>query len=402
VSVPNLTTLLAITIFTPAVAGGLLLLSWLQHRRIVALGLWGAGFLASSLATTLIIAARGAIPNFWSIVVGNAVLAAAYGILWCGARKFEGKRVPIVLAFAGVLLWLVACSINPIYARQEARATVMAAIGICYTLLAVFELWRGRGDGAWRWPIMILLLGHTVSIPIHIPIAGAWKHPDPADVDLLTFMIFETVFVSICAAYLFGGLVKDRVSADYQHESLIDPLTGVTNRRGFFQVGDRLLNRTRFADQPCALIMFDLDRFKTINDKFGHATGDQILVAFCRLATELLRANDLFGRIGGEEFASLLPNTTLQDALILAERIRTAFEGTSHTGAAQTLFATVSVGVAISGGTDADLEVFLKDADEALYRAKAAGRNRVEVSAKAAERRASRLDAPSIHKRSAA
>ena len=140
---PNLTTSLAITVFTPAVAGCLLLLSWLQHRRIVALGVWGFGFCMASIATTLIVVARGAIPDFWSIVVGNALLAAAYRILWCGARKFEGKNVSIVLALAGVLLWLAACSIGPIYARPEARATVMAAIGICYTLLAVFELWRG-------------------------------------------------------------------------------------------------------------------------------------------------------------------------------------------------------------------------------------------------------------------
>ena len=273
---------------------------------------------------------RGTIPDFWSIIVGNALLAAAYGILWCGARKFDGKNVSILLALAGVLLWLVACSIGPIYARPEARATVMAAIGIGYTLLAVLELWRGRGDGVWRWPIMVLLLGHAASIPIHIPVAGAWKHPDPADVDLLTFMIFEAAFVSICAAYLFGGLVKDRIAAGYQHASLTDPLTGVTNRRGFFQMGERLLMRTRFANQPAALIMFDLDRFKTINDKFGHGTGDEVLVAFCRLATAQLRANDLFGRIGGEEFASLLPNTTPQDALWLAERVRAAVESASH------------------------------------------------------------------------
>jgi GGDEF domain-containing protein len=121
----------------------------------------------------------------------------------------------------------------------------------------------------WRWPIMVLLLGHAASIPIQIPVAGAWKHPDPADVDLLTFMIFETAFVSICAAYLFGCLVNDRIAATYEHASLTDPLTGVTNRRGFFQMGERLLMRTRFANQPAALIMFDLDRFKTINDNSG-------------------------------------------------------------------------------------------------------------------------------------
>jgi hypothetical protein len=124
--VPNLTTLLAITVFTPALAGGLLLLSWLQHRRILALGVWGFGFITASVATTLIIVARGAIPDFWSIIVGNAILAAAYGILWCGARKFDGKNVPIPVALTGVVSWLIACSIGPIYARPEARATVMA------------------------------------------------------------------------------------------------------------------------------------------------------------------------------------------------------------------------------------------------------------------------------------
>jgi len=115
------------------------------------------------------------------------LLASAYGILWCGARKFDDKNVSILLALVGVLLWIVACSIGPIYARPEARATVMAAIGIVFTLLAFFELWRGRGDDVWRWPIMVLLLAHAAAIPIHISLAGALTHPDPSDVDLFTF-----------------------------------------------------------------------------------------------------------------------------------------------------------------------------------------------------------------------
>ena len=103
---PNLTTLLAISVFTPAVAGCLLLLSWIQHRRIVALGIWGFGFITASGATTLVIVLRGTIPNFLSIVVGNALLAIVYGILWGGARKFDGKNVSIPLALVGVLLWM--------------------------------------------------------------------------------------------------------------------------------------------------------------------------------------------------------------------------------------------------------------------------------------------------------
>src|SRR6476661_9448867 len=100
--VPGHSTLLAITVFTPALAGCLLLLSWLQHRKVTALALWGLGFITASVATTLIIVLRGTIPDFWSIIVGNGLLAAAYGILWCGARKLDGKNVSIPLALMGV------------------------------------------------------------------------------------------------------------------------------------------------------------------------------------------------------------------------------------------------------------------------------------------------------------
>jgi diguanylate cyclase (GGDEF)-like protein len=375
--------LLAITVFTPALAGCLLLLSWLQHRRVSALALWGSGFITASVATMLIIVLRGTVPNCWSIIVGNALLSAAYGILWSGARKFEAKNVPIVLAVIGVLLWIVACSIGPIYARPEARATVMAAIGIAFTLLIVFELWRGRGDQVWRWPIMVLLLAHAAAIPIHIPLAGALTHPDPSDpsdLDLLTFVVFEGAFVCICAAYLFGGLAKDRIAARYRRDSLTDPLTGVANRRGFFEMGERLLARAAFARQPTAVIMFDLDRFKRINDRYGHDTGDEVITVFCRLARSLLRSNDLFGRIGGEEFACLLPTTERLDALRLAERVRAAFEAAHHTIGEDRLRTTVSAGVAIVDNSNFDLDTLLKHADRALSHAKRAGRNRVQQS----------------------
>jgi diguanylate cyclase (GGDEF)-like protein len=381
---------MAIAVFTPALAGCLLLLSWLQHRNIIALALWGAGFVAISIATTLIVVARGTIPDFWSIIVGNALLAAAYGILWCGARKFEGKSAPILPALLGVGLWIAACSIGPIYAQPQLRAVVMAAIAIAYTLLAVFELWRGRGDDGWRWPVMLLLLGHAAFVPMQIPLAGAWRHPDPSQVDLLTFAIFEGAFVSICSAYLFGGLVKDRIAASYRHISLTDPLTGVANRRSFFETGERLLMRANHAGQPTAVLMFDLDRFKRINDRFGHQTGDAVLTAFCRLAAAQLRPADLFGRIGGEEFAMLLPDADEQAALRLAERLRTTFAATSHAVAGHAVAATVSIGVAISDGADLDLNALLKTADEALYRAKIAGRNCVRCAWQSAQRQPTR------------
>jgi diguanylate cyclase (GGDEF)-like protein len=376
-------TLLAITAFTPALAGCLLLFSWLQHRKVTALALWGSGFITASIATTLIIVCRGAIADFWSIIVGNALLAIAYGILWCGARKFDNRNVSIVLASVGVVLWLIACSISPIYHRPEARATVMATIGVAYTLLVAFELWRGRGDQAWRWPIIVLLLAHAAAIPIHIPLVGALTNPDPSepsDLDLLTFAAFESAFVCISMAYLFGGLAKDRITASFRRASLTDPLTGVTNRRGFFEIGERLLARARFRKDPVALVIFDLDQFKYINDQFGHAIGDEVLIAFCRIASAQLRPNDLFGRLGGEEFATLLPNTAAQDAIWLAERVRVAIEAASHTVEAHTIRMTVSAGVASLNEGATALGAFLSAADNALYRAKASGRNRVELT----------------------
>src|ERR1700722_8815012 len=211
----------------------------------------------------------------------------------------------------------------------------MAVIAITYALLTVAELWRGRGEGLWRWPIMLLLLGHAAAVPVRIPLVGSLAGHYPIHPELLTFALFEALFLCICAAYLFVSLVKDRIAARHQNVSLVDPLTGVANRRGFLQAAERLMIRTRFTDRPAALLTFDLDRFKGINDKYGHPAGDTVLVTFCRLVTSQLRPTDLFGRMGGEEFASLLSDTTRQDALQLAERLRAAFEATCHRVAEQ-------------------------------------------------------------------
>jgi diguanylate cyclase (GGDEF)-like protein len=168
---------------------------------------------------------------------------------------------------------------------------------------------------------------------------------------------------------------------------LIDPLTGVANRRGFFETGERLLKRARFARQPAALVMFDLDRFKSINDRYGHHIGDEVLTAFSRLVSSQLRPNDLFGRIGGEEFASLLPETGHHDATRLAERVRSAVEISSHAVGHDTIDLTVSVGVATAGKECSDLTALMDSADKALYRAKTLGRNRVEPPPHGVEQR---------------
>jgi diguanylate cyclase (GGDEF)-like protein len=154
-----------------------------------------------------------------------------------------------------------------------------------------------------------------------------------------------------------------------------DLLTGVPNRRAFFDRGNPLLEHFIAERQPAALLLFDLDRFKDINDTAGHQAGDQVLRAFCDLVGTSVRPGDLFGRLGGEEFAYLMANVSVTQALQTAERLRLQFAALQFADLAIT--PTVSVGVAMASEAGRNLSALLALADRALYRAKADGRNRV-------------------------
>ncbi|MEX3978240.1 diguanylate cyclase [Paraburkholderia sp. EG287A] len=164
-----------------------------------------------------------------------------------------------------------------------------------------------------------------------------------------------------------------------QSEATTDPLTGLANRRSFSMAAELEVARARKQQSPLALLSFDLDFFKRVNDKFGHATGDVVLVQTARLLRGAMRDGDLAARLGGEEFAALLPNTMLQQAMAVAERIRLAI-ATSPVVLPDggSLSVTVSIGVALFHEDEYDLSAALERADQALYRAKEAGRNRVE------------------------
>jgi GGDEF domain-containing protein len=302
-------TLFVIAVFVCAVAGFLLLLSWLQNRTVRGLAFWASALIIGSIGVALI-AARGDISNTWSIAIANAILATAYGMVWAGVRNFDGRATSTPLVLAGAVIWLVACHIQAFFTLLQARAALMSAIVVSYSLLAAWELWRGRREGLmYRLPIILLLLVHAAFFVVRIPLAGAL--PLPKDSGELragwwTFTVFEAVFFAFFTAYLLGAMARERVVLRYKQASLIDPLTGVGNRRAFFERGEKLLHRSAFDGRPAALLLFDLDRFKDINDTFGHHVGDRVLKAFCGAATAALRPDDLFGRVGGEEFASLL------------------------------------------------------------------------------------------------
>jgi diguanylate cyclase (GGDEF)-like protein len=341
----------------------------------------GGGFHHRSLGVALI-AARGDIPDIWSITIANAIIATAYGIMWGGVRNFEGRPTSVPLMLAGAMIWLLACQVEAFFASPQARVAVMSVIVCVYSGLSAWEFWQSRGERLmWRLPIVVLLVVHAAFFIIRIPLADALSLAMASGSMLVgwwTFIIFEAMFFAICASYLLGGMARERVVLWYKHASLIDPLTGVGNRRAFLEGGEKLLHRTAFDREPAVLLLFDLDKFKNVNDTFGHHVGDRILTAFCNIATAALKPADLFGRLGGEEFASLLPHTSLNEGLDVAERIRGNFEATMLKESTNTLAATVSIGVTMSVDQKQDLAGLLKAADRALYRAKANGRNRVE------------------------
>jgi diguanylate cyclase (GGDEF)-like protein len=178
----------------------------------------------------------------------------------------------------------------------------------------------------------------------------------------------------------FGFLLLCKQKDDALMRSLatIDGLTGMLNRRAFFERADGARQLALRLRKPIALLMLDIDHFKQLNDGFGHACGDEALKVFADTARGVLREHDLIGRLGGEEFALVLPGTRLEGALEAAERLRVAVLEAPLIGCAQGYRMTVSIGV-VTIAADEELTAALARADHALYAAKTGGRNRVEV-----------------------
>lgn len=169
----------------------------------------------------------------------------------------------------------------------------------------------------------------------------------------------------------------ERLYAEVQRLSITDILTGLYNRRGYFELGEKEIARSRRYGEPLSAIMFDLDHFKKFNDTYGHATGDIVLKGVAERCTAQLRNIDIFGRYGGEEFSVLLPGTNLAGAGVVAERMRDTVNSSVLESDQGALTVSISLGVAELKPNTVGMEALLNDADKALYRAKELGRNRV-------------------------
>lgn len=170
---------------------------------------------------------------------------------------------------------------------------------------------------------------------------------------------------------------RKELEAELFHQASTDALTGISNRRYFLARGEQELRRSRRFARPLAVMMVDIDHFKRINDAYGHAGGDHVLQEIVKACSASLRGTDAMGRLGGEEFAVLMPETELQAAMEVAERLRAHIAGHAIAIGDKTVRCTVSIGIAALQPQDSNIDRLLHRADQALYQAKHDGRDRV-------------------------
>lgn len=363
-------------------------LAWRAHRHITALAYWAAGALAGACGLTLM-ALYGAWPAAFVVPLANALVASTYLLNWLGVRSFAGRPIPwrrgltVLAAMTAGNLWFVVVD-NDVTAR-----IVIASAGYCgLLLLAALDLWRmapaDRFRQAQRVTAIVFVL-HALFVAGRA-VLTAWGEPvnsilDPDPVQSASFL--EAILAITAWGYGFLSMTSERLQADLDRIATIDPLTGAFNRRAFMSHAEREMLRAQRNGAPLTLLLFDLDRFKRVNDTFGHLAGDALLRRFAEMVTARLRRTDLFGRYGGEEFCLLLPDTDLTGAAALAEALRRDVAARPLPCQGHEIAASVSIGIAAcrSGG---DLDAALAAADEALYRAKRSGRNQVMIADAAA------------------
>jgi diguanylate cyclase (GGDEF)-like protein len=379
----DVNTLFLVTIYVEAMLGLLLLFAWVQNSAITAVAWWGSAHLLRAVSVVLF-GLYGSAPTWVTIDLSNAVLFTAFAATWIGARVFDGRPPSYLGLFGGAILWFAVCRIPAIAHSMEARILIPCFIITGYTWAAAYEFWRGRSEPlVSRWPVIFMLFAHGSLFLLRTPLSTMvpWV-PDREVFESvwLTVLSFEALLFTIAIAFILLAMAKERIELLHKTASLVDPLTGIPNRRAFMEGTAAMARRVEGGPLHAAVLLIDLDHFKTINDTFGHALGDRVLQVFAETAHNHIGPDDLLGRLGGEEFAVALFDVDRDRAMEIAENIRKAFEHVAAEVDGQPVSGTCSIGVALCDDGHFDMTELLGQADQALYSAKERGRNRSELA----------------------
>lgn len=352
---------------------------WLRIRdsRIMPL-LVAAG--VAACAAMLLHSARDSLPLFLSSGLGLGLGVLAVAFYWQAVVAFEGGTVSLRKAALGTIIWS-ALWVTPIFHESMLlRTTVLGVLVAGYCFLTAREMMRharqeplpSRSLAAFSNIVRgVVWLAPT---PLSILVAPAYA-PDGTTAPWFAYIVLANSMMIVLSLVALLMLAKERDELRYRLASERDPLTNLANRRTFV-AGARAVLETE--DGGASLLLLDIDHFKSVNDTHGHAAGDQVLLAFSRAIEQRMPKGWLFARIGGEEFACLMPRMNAQKAVAVAENLRRAV---AEMAVSPSLVPPVTVSIGVSEATTrgADLDTLLASADAALYRAKADGRNCVRL-----------------------
>ncbi len=236
----DLGTLSVVTVFVTVLLGALLVFAGMQNRSIRAPMWWGSAHIVGAAGLALV-AARGASPDFLSIDLANALILLGYGLTWAGARFFDGRKVqPLVIVIAPVL-WLLACRIPGFAEDANLRHVLLSAMLATLVAATAEEFWRGRNEPLMsRWPTVIVLLAYAAALLARIPAAYYSHVLDDHSIShslmsgiSFALLAFGTLLFTVVLAFLQLNMTKERTELQHKIASLIDPLSGVANRRAF-------------------------------------------------------------------------------------------------------------------------------------------------------------------------
>ncbi|MGH6680213.1 MAG: diguanylate cyclase [Bradyrhizobium sp.] len=371
-------TLYVVATMVAALLGAMLLFFGSQEKN-PALKWWGTAYLLGASSVALWTMASHTLGEMLSLAL-NAVGFIACGMVWNASRVFHGRKPNLPGLMLGAIAWIAAVvTLGP--QSSALRMTIGAGIVASYAALTATELWSERRKSLQRrWPAVAVPVLHGFVLMLPIVLGDILRPHDAAFASSIWVTAFsvELVLYAVGTVFVIFMLVSERTVSVHRTAASTDPLTGMFNRRGFAEACARVIEREACSGRPVTALIFDIDHFKGINDRFGHPAGDEILKLFATIVINNLRISDLSGRIGGEEFAALLP-CPLDEGVLAAERVRQAFEASGIVVEDGPVDTTVSIGVA-GGPAGTELEVLLAAADTALYQAKRGGRNRVEAA----------------------
>ncbi|MDR6384516.1 GGDEF domain-containing protein [Paraburkholderia caribensis] len=351
-------------------------------KRSRELGILAAGF--ATLAIGCAAASwRREFPGALGSALSNLVIVSGYLLVLHGVAALNGRkhvRLSLAVLVLLALAWVIAGT-----KWQDVMWMYPSAIPISFASgMTAFELARGDGRKHLQaQQIAMLVSGAHAVLYAFRALILPWLVAKFGFDFLMTaskITMYEGVLYSVVLPMTLLRLVRDESHGQLLQQSQTDFLTGIGNRRWFFEQGSRVLGEGGAA-QPVSLLAVDLDHFKKINDRYGHETGDRVLKSFADIARSVLGPDALLARIGGEEFAALLPGHDSFRAKEAGEALVVAFGGTTTLSVnGLGVEATVSVGLAQSASGASALVDLLAAADQALYRAKSLGGNRLVLA----------------------